>query len=124
MPVELAVSLPHAHWSYDTLPFQCQSLKYILGHAISQFFAQTRTIRGSSERKAQDLVGGTIVAVEVQGVCSYTVYAGPDLQYVVQFRLESLKLSLDIATLARQIFLGLWYQMSSPTEYLMMRQEE
>jgi hypothetical protein len=37
-------------------------------------------------------------------VCSYTVYAGPNLEHVVQFRLKSLKLELEIATLARLVY--------------------
>lgn len=45
--------------------------------------------------------------VKVQGVCSYSVYAGPDLEFVVQFRLKSLELKTETATLARKIY-GEW----------------
>ena len=61
---------------------------------ITNFFKQTRTDRYVCERKALELVGGTVIAVEIQGVCSYTVFAGQNLEYVVQFRLNSLKLKL------------------------------
>lgn len=54
---------------------------------------------------AKDLVGGDqVVPVAIQGACSYTVYAGQDLDYVVQFRLKSLGLKAETAALARRIF--------------------
>lgn len=49
-------------------------------------------------------MGGKVVPVDIQGVCSYSVYAGPKLEYVVQFRLQSLKLNLETAALAREIY--------------------
>ena len=42
--------------------------------------------------------------VAVQGVCSYTVYAGDDLEHVVQFRLSSLELPTETTNLARSIY--------------------
>lgn len=45
-----------------------------------------------------------MVPIEVQGVCSYSVYAGPDLEFVVQFRLKSLYLKTETSILARQIY--------------------
>ncbi|KAF2184560.1 hypothetical protein K469DRAFT_633284 [Zopfia rhizophila CBS 207.26] len=80
------------------------SKEYSQDDAIAELFTQTCTTRSSCESKALELVGGTVVPVEVQGVCSYTVYAGPKLEYVVQFRLKSLKLDLKIATLAEQVY--------------------
>ena len=54
---------------------------------------------------AKDLVGGDrAVQVTIQGCCSYTVYAGQDLDHVVQFRLKSSPLKSDITALARQIY--------------------
>lgn len=50
------------------------------------------------------VVDDEIVPVAVQGVCSYTVYAGQDLGYVVQFRLKPLELKVETAILARRIF--------------------
>lgn len=40
----------------------------------------------------------------VQGNCSYSVYAGPELEFVVQFRLRSLMLQPQISALAREIY--------------------
>jgi len=48
--------------------------------------------------------GGKVVPVAVQGNCSYSVYAGPELEFVVQFRLKSLMLRSEIAALAREIY--------------------
>lgn len=50
-----------------------------------------------------------IVPVTVQGVCSYTVYAGSKdanglLDKVVQFRLKSLKLNMEMIDLAREVY--------------------
>ena len=39
---------------------------------------------------ARERLSRNVVPVAVQGVCSYTVYAGPNAEYVVQFRLASL----------------------------------
>ena len=63
------------------------SEEYSRDAAIAEFFDQTRTTRASCDSKALELVGGNVVPVDVQGVCSYTVYTGPQLKYVVQFRL-------------------------------------
>ena len=40
----------------------------------------------------------------MQGNCSYSVYAGPKFEFVVQFRLKSLTLKSDIMALAREIY--------------------
>jgi hypothetical protein len=40
----------------------------------------------------------------VQGNCSYSVYAGPECEFVVQFRLKSLMLKSEITALAREIY--------------------
>ncbi|KAK3947080.1 hypothetical protein QBC32DRAFT_385963 [Pseudoneurospora amorphoporcata] len=45
-----------------------------------------------------------VVPVDIQGVCSYTVYAGPELEYLVQFRLKSLALKTEISDLATAIY--------------------
>lgn len=61
--------------------------------------------RETCDSLAKDLVGGDqVVPVAIQGACSYTVYAGQDLDYVVQFRLKSLGLKAETAALARRIF--------------------
>ncbi|KAJ2891192.1 hypothetical protein MKZ38_000768 [Zalerion maritima] len=53
---------------------------------------------------ARELAGDNVVPVEVQGVCSYSVYAGPELEYVVQFRLESLAFKTEITFLATKVY--------------------
>jgi hypothetical protein len=78
---------------------------YSQGAAIAEFFNQTYATPASCDCKALDLVGGEeVVPVEVQGVFSYTVYAGPQLEYVVQFRLRSLKLDTKTAALAAEVY--------------------
>lgn len=50
------------------------------------------------------MTGGKAIPVEQQGCCSYSVYAGPDREYVVQFRLKSLELKNEISVLARKVY--------------------
>ncbi|MCJ1377781.1 hypothetical protein MMC17_000877 [Xylographa soralifera] len=78
--------------------------EYSLDIAIAEFFTQTSTTREACDVKAKDLVGGQVVPVAVQGNCSYSVYAGPEFEFVVQFRLKSLVLEAEIVTLAREIY--------------------
>lgn len=80
---------------------------YSQDRAIAEFFTQTSSSRAACETKALELVGGRVVPVKVQGVCNYSVYAGPELNYVVQFRLKSLKLDQKTVNLAREIY-GDW----------------
>lgn len=77
---------------------------YSLDIAIAEFFSQTSATREARDTKAKDLVGGKVVPVTVQGNCSYSVYAGPEFQFVVQFRLKSLMLDSEIVTLAQEIY--------------------
>lgn len=72
--------------------------------AIAEFFSLTSATREACNTKAKDLVGGEVVPVTVQGNCSYSVYAGPDLEFVIRFRLETLVLKSDTAALAREIY--------------------
>lgn len=78
--------------------------EYSVDLEIVQFFGKTSATRPECDAFAKQLVGGNVVPVAVQGVCSYTVYAGQNQDFVVQFRLKSLTLSLETATLARQIY--------------------
>ncbi|KAL8354334.1 hypothetical protein RB601_003951 [Gaeumannomyces tritici] len=72
---------------------------------IATFFSQTSVSREECDQVAKDLVGHSqVVPVPIQGVCSYTVYVGEQLEFVVQFRLKSLQLKLETVTLARQIY--------------------
>lgn len=109
---EVRVLQPHhanfdSHWLKSSIIssiHMSDSEEYSREAAVTEFFNQTCATRASCDSKALDLVGGEVVPVEVQGVCSYTVYAGPQLEYVVQFRLKSLKLDTKTATLAAQIY--------------------
>ncbi|KAK4135299.1 hypothetical protein BT67DRAFT_419537 [Trichocladium antarcticum] len=82
-----------------------ENQQYTVDDEIAAFFSKTAVTRDTCDRLAKDLVGGDqVVPVAVQGVCSYTVYAGQGLSYVVQFRLRSLRLKGETAALARRIF--------------------
>lgn len=60
---------------------------------IEKFFNRTSEIRAACDARVTKLGGGgTVVPVDVQGACSYSVSAGPKLEYVVHFRLETLTL--------------------------------
>lgn len=70
---------------------------------IEALFAKTTTTREACHEFARGL-GGAVVSVTIQGVCSYTVYGGPQSEKVVQFRIKSLALSLETASFAREIY--------------------
>jgi hypothetical protein len=78
--------------------------EYSLDIEIAEFFSKTSTTRHACDAKAKTLVGGQVTPVPIQGNCSYTVYAGPSSEYVIQFRLRSLKLEIETATSARDIY--------------------
>ncbi|EEQ31591.1 hypothetical protein McanMca71_006107 [Microsporum canis] len=81
------------------------NLVYSLDREIATFFEQTTATRSACDAFARDLDGGGVaVPVEVQGVCSYTVYAGQNSELVAQFRLEPFKLNMEIMILARNIY--------------------
>jgi len=77
--------------------------EYSVDQEIIDFFRKTTATRSECDAAAKDLVGGDVIPVDVQGVCSYTVYAGPKQEFVVQFRLRSLSLKPETAALAREI---------------------
>lgn len=82
-----------------------ENQQYTVDDEIAAFFSKTAVTRDMCDGLAKDLVSGDqVVPVAVQGVCSYTVYAGQGLGYVVQFRLKSLGLRGETAALARRIF--------------------
>ncbi|KJZ75909.1 hypothetical protein HIM_04733 [Hirsutella minnesotensis 3608] len=78
--------------------------KYSAEREISNFFAKASTCRQACDARAEELVGGQATPVDIQGNCSYTVYCGPCLEYVVQFRPRPLQLDMGTASLARQIY--------------------
>lgn len=78
--------------------------EYSVDEEIRCFFRKTSATRSSCDARAQELVGGTVTPITVQGVCSYTVYAGPNHEFVVQFRLKCLGLNTELSTLACNIY--------------------
>jgi len=78
-------------------------VEYSLEDKIAKFFTKTSATREACDEKAASLVGGNISPAPIQGDCSYTVYGGTHFESVVQFRLQSLPLSLKITALARKI---------------------
>lgn len=78
--------------------------EYSVASEIEAFFKKTSATRAACDIRAIELAGGNAVPVDVQGACSYSVYAGPELEYVVQFRLECLALSTKVTSLATEIY--------------------
>ncbi|KYK53954.1 hypothetical protein DCS_05903 [Drechmeria coniospora] len=86
--------------------------EYSVDAEIEAFFKKTSATRTACDAKARELAGDTIVPVDVQGVCSYSVYAGPELEYVVQFRLESLALKTEVTSQLNEVYGSLAPQVS------------
>ncbi|KID94723.1 Aminoglycoside phosphotransferase, partial [Metarhizium majus ARSEF 297] len=79
--------------------------EYTVDDEISAFFKKTTTSRTECDAQARRLVGSQrVVAIAIQGACSYSVYAGGNLEYVVQCRLRSLALNTEIHELATEIY--------------------
>lgn len=77
---------------------------YSLDQEITAFFEKTSGTRSCCDARTHELVGGTITPIAVQGACSYSVYAGPNNEYVVQFRLKSLELKTEMNTLVSTVY--------------------
>lgn len=78
--------------------------EYSVASEIAAFFNKTSATRAACDTRAIELADGNVVPVDVQGACSYSVYAGPGLEYIVQFRLESLALRSEVTSLATEIY--------------------
>ncbi|KAK0736845.1 hypothetical protein B0T21DRAFT_363860 [Apiosordaria backusii] len=78
--------------------------EYSVDAEIEAFFNKTSTTRAACDVKAREIAGGNVVPVAVQGVCSYSVYAGPELEFVVQFRLESLALKTEVTSHVTEVY--------------------
>lgn len=76
---------------------------YFLDNAIADIFTLTTTTRAACDAKALDIAGGRVMPVPIQGNCSYSFYAGPNLEYIVQFRPTSLSLDKEVSRLAQDI---------------------
>ncbi|GES63522.1 hypothetical protein ATEIFO6365_0007020900 [Aspergillus terreus] len=79
-------------------------MAYSVDQEIANFFERTTATRSACDTFAREHLGGKVVPVAVQGVCSYTVYAGPNDELVAQFRLKSLRLDMETVDLARTIY--------------------
>lgn len=78
--------------------------EYSVDDEIVTFFGKTTATRSQCEMRARQLTGSDkIEPVSIQGACSYTMYAGDHLEFVVQCRLGSLALNADITDLATTV---------------------
>lgn len=77
---------------------------YSVDQEIAKFFEKTAATRSACDTYAREHLGGDVIPVSVQGVCSYTVYAGPNAEFVARFRLKSLRLGMETTNLARTIY--------------------
>lgn len=77
---------------------------YSVDQGIANFFRQTSATRAACDQFPKEHLGGQVVPVAVQGVCSYTVYAGSNAEFVAQFRIKPLQLQIETANLARTIY--------------------
>ncbi|KAJ5611818.1 hypothetical protein N7528_008923 [Penicillium herquei] len=77
---------------------------YSLDGTIDEFFHATTT---ATRKQCDDFVisrvGGVPTPVEMQGVCSYTVTAGPDQSKIVQFRDENSAIDTDNLILVKTV---------------------
>jgi hypothetical protein len=77
---------------------------YAVNEEIAAFFCKTTATQVECEARARQLTSSDrIEAVAIQGVCSYTLYAGDNLEYVVQCRYKSLALNMETCRLATEI---------------------
>jgi hypothetical protein len=77
---------------------------YNVEDEIAAFFTKTSVTRQTCDDRAKDLAGGTVTPIKIQGFCSYSVYARPNLEYVVQFRPKSLELKTENTMLAKHLY--------------------
>jgi hypothetical protein len=77
---------------------------YDVEQDVAAFFTKTTVTRSACDLRATELVSGGLQLVPTQGVCSYTVYAGPTLGSVIQFRLKSLALPPKTMELAHHVY--------------------
>lgn len=78
--------------------------EYSVASEIEAFFKKISATRAACDNRAIELAGGNVFPVDIQGACSYSVYAGPELEFVVQFRLKSLALGTKVTSLATEIY--------------------
>lgn len=71
---------------------------------IQKFFNLASTTHEACDAKAKELFGGQVEPVVFPGACSYDIYAGRALEFVVKLRLESQPLKTEKSRLARNIY--------------------
>ena len=72
--------------------------------AISNFFNSNTTVtRQQCDEIAISVAGGVCAPLQMQGVCSYIVTAGPDKSKLFQFREENSTIDMEIISLAKAI---------------------
>ena len=77
---------------------------YNLESAINDFFSSnTTTTRKQCDDFAIARAGGVSTPLQMQGVCSYTVAAGPDKSKIFQFRDEDSTIDIGNISLAKAI---------------------
>jgi len=75
---------------------------YSADRAIDDFFnSSTTATRLQCDQFAISRAGGVSTPLKMQGVCSYTVAAGPSKSKIFQFREENSVLNMDHLTLAK-----------------------
>lgn len=78
--------------------------EYAVDDGIAVFFTKTTATEEECEAKCRELTqSDKVEPVPVQGVCSYTLYGGDNLEYVVQCRLKSLALKNAMSDLATKV---------------------
>ena len=79
--------------------------QYDANKEIDIFFTQTTATRTECENKARQMTNSSrIEQVAVPGACSYSIYAGDSLEFVVQFRIRSLTLRMETFSLVTSIY--------------------
>lgn len=77
---------------------------YGLESAINAFFSSsTTTTRQQCDDFAIARAGGVSTPLQMQGVCSYTVTAGPDKSRIFQFRCEDSTIDIGNISLAKAV---------------------
>jgi hypothetical protein len=80
---------------------------YSLDSAIDEFFDSSTTVtRQQCDEFAISRAGGVSTALQMQGVCSYTVTAGPNKSKLFQFRDKDSTIDMDNIVLAKAIHPG------------------
>ena len=103
-PVPILRHTPNVGCPTSNSAMSSGNQEYSVDQEIVNFFNKSSATRSACDERAKELVGGNSTPVAVQGACSYSVYAGPSDNFVVQFRLRSLQLKTETSRLARETY--------------------